>query len=67
MPGRDAYQIVRLLNMHVAKLRNSMREVPSGLALAELDAQAQPAVASGSVAGWASALVDAWRVFGLGA
>jgi hypothetical protein len=55
--------------MHVAKLRNSMRELPPGLALAELDAQAQPAVASGSVsvAGWASALVDAWRVFGLGA
>jgi hypothetical protein len=38
-----------------------------GLALGELDVLAQPAVAGVSVSGWASVLVNAWRVFGLGA
>jgi hypothetical protein len=47
--------------------RGSVREVLPGLALGELDVLAQPAVAGVSVSGWASVLVNAWRVFGLGA
>jgi hypothetical protein len=46
----------------------SVREVLPGLAWADLDVLAAPATANGSVSvsGWASVLVNAWRVFNLG-
>ena len=48
--------------------RGSVREVLPGLALARLDVLAPPVTPGGSVSvsGWASVLVNAWRVFGLG-